>query len=62
MVKVPVASNRSSRVIKVINVVVNKLSPLFGFAAAIILMYILKKSIKNKAIFKEPKKVGLQIT
>ena len=38
------------------------LSPLFGFAAAIILMYILKKSIKNKAIFKEPKKVGLQIT
>jgi hypothetical protein len=26
-----VASNRSSRVIKVINVVVNKLSPLFGF-------------------------------
>ena len=27
----PVASNRSSRVIKVINVVVNKLSPLFGF-------------------------------
>jgi phosphate/sulfate permease len=32
------------------------LSPLFGFAAAIILMYILKKSIKNKEIFKEPKK------
>ncbi len=32
------------------------LSPLFGFAAAIILMYILKKTIKNKAIFKEPKK------
>ena len=31
MVKVPVASNRSSRVIKVINVVVNKLSPLFSF-------------------------------
>jgi hypothetical protein len=30
VVKVPVASNRSSRVIKVINVVVNKLSPLFG--------------------------------
>jgi PiT family inorganic phosphate transporter len=32
------------------------LSPLFGFALAIILMYILKKSIANKAIFKEPKK------
>lgn len=32
------------------------LSPLFGFAAAIILMYILKKSVKNKEIFKEPKK------
>jgi len=30
VVKVPVASNRSSRVIKVINVVLNKLSPLFG--------------------------------
>jgi len=32
------------------------LSPLFGFALAIILMYILKKSVKNKDIFKEPKK------
>lgn len=32
------------------------LSPLFGFALAIILMYILKKSVSNKAIFKEPKK------
>jgi PiT family inorganic phosphate transporter len=32
------------------------LSPLFGFALAIILMYILKKSITNKDIFKEPKK------
>ena len=32
------------------------LSPLFGFALAIILMYILKKSISNKDIFKEPKK------
>ncbi|MBP6384989.1 MAG: inorganic phosphate transporter [Pseudarcicella sp.] len=32
------------------------LSPLFGFAIAIILMYILKKTIKNKQIFKEPKK------
>ena len=32
------------------------LSPLFGFALAIILMYILKKSVKNKEIFKEPKK------
>lgn len=32
------------------------LSPLFGFAAAIILMYILKKTVKNKEIFKEPKK------
>ena len=32
------------------------LSPLFGFALAIVLMYILKKSIKNKEIFKEPKK------
>jgi PiT family inorganic phosphate transporter len=32
------------------------LSPLFGFAMAIILMYILKKTIQNKAIFKEPKK------
>lgn len=32
------------------------LSPLFGFSLAIILMYILKKSIKNKEIFKEPKK------
>lgn len=32
------------------------LSPLFGFALAIVLMYILKKSIKNKDIFKEPKK------
>lgn len=32
------------------------LSPLFGFALAIFLMYILKKSIKNKEIFKEPKK------
>lgn len=32
------------------------LSPLFGFALAIILMYILKKSVTNKEIFKEPKK------
>ena len=32
------------------------LSPLFGFALAIILMYILKKTITNKEIFKEPKK------
>ncbi len=32
------------------------LSPLFGFALAIVLMYILKKSVKNKEIFKEPKK------
>jgi phosphate/sulfate permease len=32
------------------------LSPLFGFAIAIVFMYILKKSIKNKEIFKEPKK------
>ncbi len=32
------------------------LSPLFGFAIAIIFMYILKKTISNKAIFKEPKK------
>ena len=31
-------------------------SPLFGFAVAIVLMYILKKSISNKDIFKEPKK------
>ncbi len=32
------------------------ISPLFGFAVAIVLMYILKKTIKNKEIFKEPKK------
>jgi len=32
------------------------LSPLFGFALAIILMYILRKTVKNKEIFKEPKK------
>lgn len=32
------------------------LSPLFGFALAIIFMYIMKKSIGNKEIFKEPKK------
>ncbi len=32
------------------------LSPLFGFAVAIVFMYILKKSIANKEIFKEPKK------
>jgi phosphate/sulfate permease len=32
------------------------LSPLFGFAVAIVFMYILKKSISNKDIFKEPKK------
>jgi phosphate/sulfate permease len=32
------------------------LSPLFGFAVAIVFMYLLKKSIKNKEIFKEPKK------
>jgi phosphate/sulfate permease len=32
------------------------LSPLFGFALAIVFMYILKKSIENKEIFKEPKK------
>ena len=31
-------------------------SPLFGFAVAIVLMYILKKTIVNKDIFKEPKK------
>jgi phosphate/sulfate permease len=32
------------------------LSPLFGFAVAIVFMYILKKTISNKDIFKEPKK------
>ena len=32
------------------------LSPLFGFALAIVFMYILRKAIPNKAIFKEPKK------
>ena len=32
------------------------LSPVFGFAVAIIFMYIMKKSIGNKEIFKEPKK------
>jgi phosphate/sulfate permease len=32
------------------------LSPLFGFAVAIVFMYILKKTIANKDIFKEPKK------
>lgn len=32
------------------------LSPLFGFALAIVLMYILRKTISNKDIFKEPKK------
>jgi phosphate/sulfate permease len=32
------------------------LSPLFGFAIAIVFMYILKKAVTNKAIFKEPKK------
>ena len=32
------------------------LSPLFGFALAIVFMYILKKTITNKEIFKEPKK------
>ena len=32
------------------------LSPLFGFAVAIVFMYILKKTITNKDIFKEPKK------
>ncbi|MHA8091340.1 inorganic phosphate transporter [Aquirufa regiilacus] len=32
------------------------LSPLFGFAMAIILMYILRKTVQNKTIFKEPKK------
>jgi phosphate/sulfate permease len=32
------------------------LSPLFGFAVAIVLMYILKKSSISKDIFKEPKK------
>ena len=32
------------------------LSPLFGFAVAIVFMYILKKTIANKEIFKEPKK------
>lgn len=32
------------------------LSPLFGFAVAIVFMYILKKTIENKEIFKEPKK------
>jgi phosphate/sulfate permease len=32
------------------------LSPLFGFALAIVFMYILKKTIPNKDIFKEPKK------
>jgi inorganic phosphate transporter, PiT family len=30
------------------------LSPLFGFSLAIILMFILKSTIKNKVIFKEP--------
>jgi phosphate/sulfate permease len=32
------------------------LSPLFGFAVAIVFMYILKKTFGNKDIFKEPKK------
>ncbi len=32
------------------------LSPLFGFALAIVFMYILKKMVHNKEIFKEPKK------
>jgi phosphate/sulfate permease len=32
------------------------LSPLFGFALAIVFMYLLKKLIANKEIFKEPKK------
>jgi phosphate/sulfate permease len=31
-------------------------SPLFGFALAIVFMYILRKTIANKEIFKEPKK------
>lgn len=32
------------------------LSPLFGFAVAIVFMYILKKTVTNKDLFKEPKK------
>jgi len=31
-------------------------SPLFGFSCAILLMYILRNTIKNKIIFKEPEK------
>jgi hypothetical protein len=45
VVKAPVASNRSSRVIKVINVALNKLSPLFGLVIYLLggsLMKILK--------------------
>jgi hypothetical protein len=45
VVKAPVASNRSSRVIKVINVALNKLSPLFGLLTYLLggsLMKILK--------------------
>jgi len=45
VVKAPVASNRSSRVIKVINVVLNKLSPLFDLLIYLLgggLMKILK--------------------
>jgi PiT family inorganic phosphate transporter len=30
------------------------ISPVFGFAFALLLMYILKKTVKNKIIFKEP--------
>jgi len=32
------------------------LSPLIGFSLAIILMYLLRKLVQNKALFKEPKK------
>ncbi|WP_266362408.1 inorganic phosphate transporter [Tellurirhabdus rosea] len=31
-------------------------SPLFGFSMAVVLMYVLKKTVKNDALFKEPKK------
>jgi PiT family inorganic phosphate transporter len=40
---------------KVIDVGLSLLiSPVFGFAFALLLMYILKKTVKNKIIFKEP--------
>lgn len=31
-------------------------SPLFGFSMAVVLMYLLKKTVKNDTLFKEPKK------